>query len=158
MLRLGLVPLSLVLSFVACAEPPCIPAEYGEQCGTTRGTYTSCGVRKSNNTGGECSIACWGDQNDYFLEEHGCPAHRSVCVDYETEGGLPSVQCRGDVIGSCSQIGFVRCEGRVIVECVLDIATNSLVLTQGQCGEGMQCTQVEYGLEWRAGCLAAPAP
>jgi hypothetical protein len=158
MLRLAFVPVSLALSLVACAEPPCSPAEYGEQCGTTRGTYTSCGVHKSSNTAAECSIACWGDQNEYFIEEHGCPAHRSVCVDIDSDTGLPSVQCRGDVIGSCSAIGFVRCEGSVIVECVLDRATNSLVLTQGTCGPGTQCTQIAWGEEWRAGCLAGAAP
>jgi len=115
---------ALLPLFAACAEPECTPEEYGLQCADEPGKFTLCGYVIKDS----CTLYC---NEPPQIMTRKCGLATTTCEDADGPGGNDAV-CLGEVLGTCSTEGFVRCEGSLVVECVPD-STGALVLSRGDC-------------------------
>ena len=110
-----------------CGEDQCTPADFrgGYACGPEAGQYQSCQLVDCN---GSCS-------SHWTIDVRYCPTAASNCKQL----AHGQVVCLGDVLGTCLQPGFLRCED-VMTElaCVSD-GDGGLVLTRGACAAGARC-------------------
>ena|SRR5690349_24743736 len=121
------------LALAACHPDVCDPTTFGTQC-DLGSTYLSCGHDEST-----CSDACWGERN--HILEHECPTWAPTCADRDTTGD-PAIVCLGELLGSCTTEGFVRCDSdNLMVRCILG-PDNTLVLSRGPCGATLHCDAV----------------
>jgi hypothetical protein len=130
--RVVMRPVFVAVLLAACGgSDECIKDGFGRQCGSD-GTYLKCGRTSCEDSYGfPCS-------EHTVIDELSCPAHSPVCRD-KVDGSEPDVMCVGDNIGSCEDVGFVRCEDQhTVVACLRD-ELGVPFLSRGTCEDGDTC-------------------
>lgn len=121
-----------MLLVAACGgSDECIEEGFGTQCGS-EGSYVKCGQTSCEDSYG---LPC---TEHTVLDEFACPAERPVCRD-KVDVGVPDIVCLGANVGSCDEVGFVRCEDpHTVVECIRD-ELGVPFLSRGTCDAGYTC-------------------
>lgn len=130
---------------VGC-EDECSPTDFGggQQCGDEPGLYQSC--RFNECLEGPFCVERW------VIDDQYCASTAHNCVQL----GPGETTCVGEIIGTCSTQGFVRCEDAFTMIYCGDDGFGALVLQRGVCAAGARCYDLhESSFEHPEGCQPA---
>lgn len=132
---LAVLVLITLAGFLGCGktgDDECDASTFGVQCADNNTAFLRCGHTSCEDSYG---LPC----DEYTkIEKLNCPAARPTCKKRLNVAGNDIV-CVGENVGTCDQLGFVRCDDSgIVVYCIVD-ENGQLFLSRGSCGQTQKC-------------------